>query len=147
MNNIVFSIFTFIIITAVIEQFLPDNKISSTVKPIIFCAVIISVLSLLGSIKFNNSDYNEISEQNEINTMSVWQCVTDNCETALEDNMKELCDERSLNIEDIKVDIRADNDIFKIRTVEINGIDTSDAKYLISSYYSIPPEYIHIDGG
>ncbi len=145
MVTLVVSVFSFIIIAFVIEQFLPDNRLSLTIKPVIFCAIIISLFTAFANLKLDISDV-EISVEKNNNTQSVWECAVSNCETVLENNMKELCSKRSLDIDEINVEVSSDMKTFKIQSIDISGTDNISAKNLISSYYSISSECIHAIG-
>ena len=147
MSTVIYSIFSFVIIGVLLEQFLPENKISALVKPVIFCAIIVCTVSFFGSIKISFKNANEISEQKEISTQSVWQKVNDNCESSLEEIIKKLCIEKSLNVDEIHVNITNDNNTLNVKNIDIYGIDCYEAKNLISSYYLIPSDCIRCIGG
>ena len=145
MVTLVLSIISFVIIGFIIEQFLPDNKLSLTVKPVIFCAIIISLFTSISNIKLDFPDV-KISVEKTNNIKNVWESAVDNCENTLEKNMKDLCIKRSLDIDKIDVEILSDMKSFEIKTITISGADNVSAKNLISSYYSIPSDYIHVIG-
>ena len=145
MSNLFTTLLVFSLIAVIIEQLLPDNKISSLIKPVIFCSVIVCFLSTI-----KNFDYKTGSDglfyNNEDNIEKVWKLAEQNCEMALEENMDKLCKDNNLSIEEVNVDVSTDLKSFEIERVHIKGFDSESAKNLISSFYSISKEYI-ITGG
>ena len=145
MSGLFISFFIFALIAVIIEQILPDNKVSALIKPVIFCSVIICFLSTLKNFNYKTGSDDLVYSKYD-NTETVWKLAEQNCEKAIEENMKELCKNNQLYIDRISVDVTTDFKSYEIEKVEIYGLDCKNAKNLISSYYLIKKDHIYIGG-
>ena len=142
--TITLNIFLLILIGALIEGLMPDNKFIVLLKPAISIAIILTVITYIKNIKLT-SDYDFNTQDYSINIEEVWENQAKNCEVILEKTMLEDCHSYNLNIDKVEVDIDFNNNSFKINNIKISGKEKISAKNYISGKYNIGLAYISTD--
>lgn len=132
--KIILSCALLIILSSLLLKLLPDKKYVKLINPAIMCAIILTLIPQITRLDIKgapNTNYHSITSND------VWDNAKTLTQNELETQINDLCNQNSLNITDIKVEIDTDYTSFKINKIIISGIDKASAKNLILSTYKL----------
>jgi len=141
----VFNIFILVIIGALIDSLVVNEKLLSVIRPAVNIIILLTIIGFVSNTNISNDIQFSVEKYN-IDKQAVWDEQAKICEEFLEKEMIAECSDNNININDIDIDIRCENNKFDIICIKIIGPDRFSAKNYISGKYRIGLAYINTDG-